>query len=132
MGFQLNATPGAAVTISGSVTTAPTFAQLPTGATLKYAHNATASASDQTLFTTTAGKTAYVICAVVGRMNAGAATMEFRNHAGTTLLTCFGATGEGITLVQPGVPFFSVAAAETLKINNGNQLFYVSVIYYEV
>lgn len=106
---------------------------LPTGGTLKFASNATGSASDQVLFTTTAGKTAYVIRLTTTRASTGdLQPVIFKNHAATEIFRMYSALGNPNFLDLNGAIICQVAASETLIINNANQTAAVLCVYYEV
>lgn len=128
MSFYFNGTQ-ANVTISGGIT--QTFPTPGTTQTLYCTDRIQGTGALQTLFTTTAGKTAYVT-SIIAFASASTSANIYKND-GTTVLCQMGIDAANGSCVWSGggSPLFSVAASQALKANHGNNV-WVTVTYFEV
>jgi len=101
-------------TITGAVSTSSSFPQPATSQTLKTALVNGNGASDVTLFTATAGKTAYVT--LISHRGGAASNMQLKNHAGTVICNLMVLINDTKILNNGGYPMFIVNGGETLKI----------------
>jgi len=118
MGAQVNSGLTTA-TISGNVSSVPAYPK-PTStqvAGMKCVQ-VTGTGANMTLFTTTAGKTAYVYMMTL-RSSAASAYAFLRDNADTVLLATINCVGaNSFCTLQPGFPFIVVPASNNLRAGN--------------
>lgn len=103
---------------------------LPSGGTLYTTDRIVGTGADQTLFTATSGKTAYVTN--LNLFGAGSVGVSIKDHAGTIKFSIgVDAANKSFNLNAGGGPIMKVNSGETLKAN-GPVTAYMTVTYIEV